>query len=227
MISFENTDASSFLDNAKYYYDRELLNILEKIALCYTRIVENYELVLNNEDAIRDYIHCNYLNNIDIRNELNFSYHFECEPKEYGVNDGYLDIKVFNENIFANPSEYYIIECKRLDSTNPKGTAGLNSKYINDGILRFIDKKYSCYHRVNGMIGFIVQQVNIDENVNCINDVLRDQYPNANTTKFLTKNNSIESYDYLYDSEHTDIDSNQLVLYHLMLDFSSNIETVN
>jgi len=77
------------------------------------------------------------------------------------------------------------------------------------------------------MIGFIVQRLDIDNNVNLINDVLRDQYPNANTTKFLTKINSIESHKYLYDSEHTDIDNNQLVLYHLMLDFSSNIETVN
>jgi len=227
MMAFENTDASNFLDNARFYYDRELLNILDKIVICYGLILANGELVSNNEDSIRDYIHCNYLNNIEVRTRLNFSYHFECEPKEFGTNDGYLDIKVFNENIFANPSEYYIIECKRLDAINPKGKTGLNAKYISDGILRFINKKYSSFHRVNGMIGFIVEDMDLDDNIANINHVIENHYPDANTIKYLTSNNSIVNCSYLYDSEHSDIENNKLKLYHLMLNFSANMTVVN
>ena len=62
---------------------------------------------------------------------------------------------------------YFIIECKRLD-----GNKTLNDKYKNEGINRFITKKYSSYYGANGMIGFVVKKIDIDENIKKIGSFL-------------------------------------------------------
>lgn len=223
MSSFEELDASAFKENAEYYYEREFLLILSKITLCYKKIISNSDQLENNEDKIRDHLHCNYLNNQAVRNALNLFYHFECEPKEYGSSEGYLDIKIFNENIFSNPSEYYIIECKRLNNQNKRGRDGLNGKYIKDGILRFVQKKYSSFHRSNGMIGFVVEKMDIDSNISDINYLLSNTYPEANTTSQIISIDFIDDFKFQYFSQHRDIDESDFKLYHLMLDFSDNL----
>ena len=222
MNEFDEIDASAF-EEAKNIYEKEFIFILSKIAICYKKIVTIGENLANNEDAIRDHIHCNYLNNQTVLNELNLLYHFECEPKEYGSTDGYLDIKIFNSNIFQNKSEYYIIECKRINNQNPKGATGLNAKYIKEGILRFVQKKYSAFHRINGMLGFVVEDMNISSNTSDINYLLTNTYKNSNTLILISPITLIENFDELYYSEHTDIDNLGFKLYHLMLDFSKNI----
>ena len=223
MSTFDGIDASPFKENARYYYEREFLLILSKIVLCYKKIISNGERLKNNEDNIRDYIHNNYLNNKVVRSELNLCYHFECEPKEYGSSEGYLDIKIFNDNIFSNPQEYYILECKRLNNQNKRGKNGLNGKYIKDGILRFVKKKYSSFHRINGMIGFVVEKMDIGSNVMDINYLLSNRFTEANTTSQIISIDFIEDFTFQYFSKHKDIDKSDFKLYHLMLDFSDNL----
>lgn len=222
MSEFEEIDASAF-EEAKNIYEKEFLFILSKIALCYKRIVQNGEDLTNNEDAIRDHIHCNYLNNQTVLNELNLLYHFECEPKEFGTSDGYLDIKIFNSNIFQNKSEYFIIECKRINNQNKRGETGLNAKYITEGIVRFVQKKYSSFHRINGMLGFVVENMNISDNITDINHLLANTFKGSNTMVLVSPIDLIEDFDQLYYSEHKDIDNADFKLFHLMLDFSNNI----
>lgn len=223
MSLFDDIDASAFKENARFYYEREFLIILSKIILCYKKIISHGEKVENNEGKIRDYIHNNYLNNQAVRSELNLFYHFECEPKEYGSSEGYLDIKIFNANIFSNPSEYYIIECKRINNQNKRGRDGLNGKYIKDGILRFVQKKYSSFHRINAMIGFVVEQMDIDGNISEINYLLSNMYSEANATTQISSIDVIAKFKFQYFSEHKDIDQSCFKLYHLMLDFSDNL----
>ena len=81
MSTFTETNASGFAE-ASIFYELEFLSILDKIVTFYKRIIDNCEVVENNEDKIRDYLHCNYLNNIQAKNEIGLNYHFECEPKE-------------------------------------------------------------------------------------------------------------------------------------------------
>lgn len=222
MSLFDDIDATAFQE-AKNYYEEEFLFILSKIVLCYKRIVSNREFLENNEDKIRDYIHNNYLNNQAVRNELGLLYHFECEPKEYGSKEGYLDIKIFNGNIFSNPDEYYIIECKRLNNQCRRAKTGLNGKYVKDGVLRFVQKKYSAFHRINGMIGFVVEKLNIWDNINDINHLLTNEYKESNTIVVITSISAIEGFDFQYFSEHKGTDKVKFKLYHLMFDFSTNI----
>ena len=115
MNSLEDIDASQFED-ASLFYEMEFVFILNKIYLFCEDIIKKGKYLENNEDKVRDFIYLNYLSNPAIKTKYDLYYHFECEPKEFGSTEGYLDIKICNENIFHNPNEYYIIECKRLDN---------------------------------------------------------------------------------------------------------------
>ncbi|MBB2146834.1 hypothetical protein GM921_15125 [Pedobacter sp. LMG 31464] len=222
---FGRFDASVFKQNAKLYYEGELVSILNKISQCHSISLSFNDLYRNNEDSIRDQLHCNYLNNTEIKKKIGLRYHFECEPKEFGVGEGYLDIKVFNANIFKNPSEYFIIECKRLNSLNLKGRTGLNAEYIEHGIMRFVKEKYSCYHRINAMIGFIVSKLDLDENINNINHLLINEFPDSNTTDVIKPYSNQSSQPFI--SKHYDVSKRPFRLYHLMLDYSSNLLSAN
>jgi hypothetical protein len=100
----------------------------------------------------------------------------------------------------------------------------LNAKYIENGIDRFITKFYSSYYRVNGMIGFIVEDLKIDENVKSINTLLTTSFSSISTKQEITKDSFIDDFEYHYNSIHADKDNDELKIYHLMFDLSENIQ---
>ena len=138
-------------------------------------------------------------------------------------NLGRTDIKIETQNTFIDTKAYYIIECKRLDSQNQTGTTGLNGKYISDGICRFVSGKYSTYKNTNGMIGFIVQPIDIHKNTICINGLLANQSFKTNTNFNLQPRKIKDDFEYCYCSTHS-TGKQEIVIYHLMLDFSNNIQ---
>ncbi len=72
------------------------------------------------------------------------------------------------------------------------------------------------------MIGFIVEKMNIHQNTEKINNLLKTS--NAiSTTKKITKSNFIKGFEFHYHSEHKDKDNNKFGIYHLMFDFSENM----
>ncbi|OHD85441.1 hypothetical protein [Sulfuricurvum sp. RIFCSPLOWO2_12_FULL_43_24] len=172
----------------------ELLNFIYK---CYLIMLDDTVMVPhNNENKIRDILLLNYLNDNSIRHMLGMT-HFLFDP-EVPENNGRSDIKVQTYDTFQDTKAYYILECKRLN-----GQTTLNHEYVNNGINRFTTKYYSSYFNINGMIGFIIHPINIDENMRKIGDFFD-----------LIEENK------LYQSTHDGI-----ILYHLMMDFSNNIET--
>ena len=136
-------------------------------------------------------------------------------------------MKITSKDYFEDQEAYYVIECKRLNNTNTSGSSGLNSEYIQNGIHRFTSKKYSSYYSVNGMIGFIVEDLNIEENTERINTLLLGSMNEINTIQQLTKSSHIKNFAYQYISQHTDIDKSEIKIYHLMFDFKDNIQLVN
>ena len=198
-------DASSY-GEAPNQYEAIFKNLMLNIYSCYEYLLASSVLVPNNnENRIRDIL-LEYLKNKNIRSEICIisGYIFE---KEVDENTGRVDIKIRDANEFIKYEEhdaYYIIECKRLDGTN-----GLNTAYVSDGIERFTTNYgsardqayYSSYYGINGMIGFIVNDINIHDNM-------------AQIGPFF---NEIER-DKLYESNHAN-----LKLYHLMMDFSHNL----
>ncbi|MFN5983990.1 MAG: hypothetical protein ACK476_11135 [Fluviicola sp.] len=215
-------DASNFSGSIPFY-DNEFEKILSKITICYQLMKTDKVVLENDENKIRDILLLNYLKNDEIRRNVDLlKWHFEREVQE-DHSIGRTDIKVISSNTFEKQEAYYILECKRLDNTNTTGTSGLNAKYIENGIKRFITKYYSSYYRVNGMIGFIVEELKIDENMKSINDLLTNSFSSISTKQVIVKDSFIDNYEYHYSSIHIDKDNDDLKIYHLMLNFAENI----
>jgi hypothetical protein len=179
--------------------------------------------LLNDENEIRDNLLFNYLNNDDIRGKVELKgYIFNREVPEDN-NEGRTDIKIQTNQSFIETKAYYIIECKRLDSRYLRGKSGLNAEYIKNGIFRFVEEKYSSYCGINGMMGFVVEDIDIQGNTENLNFVNEQYFPETNTEQGLQRVDCIEGYEYIYKSRHKTVSGGNLILYHLMLDFSDNI----
>lgn len=204
-------DASRFRF-LQFYKDGVFEFILTQIYNCYKRMLSDYPSIENDENLIRNGLYKNYLENDFIREEFKLlPYLFDTEVEIYKDDDsviGRTDIKVYNAvERTKNTKAYYIIECKRLDGSNR-----LNKKYISEGINRYIEnEKYPSFKKVNGMIGFVVNSIDIEENTK--------NFPDLKCHQFIT------GFKYSYISNHTTTKSNNLTLYHLMLDFSSKIKS--
>ena len=213
-MMFAQLNASSYKYSSTFY-NAEFEGILSKIIICYNMMIANSVRLISDENKIRDVILKDYLNNNNVRKQVKLTdFLFNREVPE--DNDlGRTDIKIETQNTFIDTKAYYIIECKRLDSQNQTGTTGLNGKYISDGICRFVSEKYSTYKNTNGMIGFIVQSMNIHNNTNCINGLLANQNFQINTKLNLQPRKIEDNFEYSYCSIHS-IRKQEIVIYHLM-----------
>lgn len=207
-------DASKFKFEYEYQ-EKDLKFILNSVYKCYLRIIASNIRVNNNENDIRDlFISDLYLDNHKLKQELDIvEFLFD---KEIQTETGRVDIRVLNmiNTMKGNFKPYYFIECKRLDGViNSENKNTLNDKYINDGISRFIEEKYHTYQEANAMIGFVVKEIDIEENCKFF--------------KFLNSHNFIDDFDYSYISSHTTKSKKDFTLYHLMLNFSKIIKTTS
>jgi len=216
-------DVSNY-DYINKNYAKEFQRVLRGIYVCYKKMLKDKVKLPNDENKIRNCLVIDYLRNDRIRKNIDLlGFQFEIESPEDNTN-GRVDIKICTLKTFVKSAAYYIVECKRLDNENTKGNTGLNAKYIKEGIYRFVTKKYSSYHRINAMIGFIVENMEIQKNKDNINFLLNklSDY-NCKTTKYLSEEIFIPDFEFHYSSEHKDIENKNIMLYHLMLDFSKLI----
>lgn len=221
-MMFTELNASGY-DYNGIFYNADFEEILSKIITCYNLMLTDNVSLTNDENAIRDVLLINYLKDNPTRKKIKLTdYLFDREvPEDRSL--GRTDIKIQTLNTFQDTSAYYIIECKRLDATNPNGTTGLNAKYIENGICRFASFSYSSHYKTNGMIGFVVDELDINENVSSINNLISTNFSKANTTQDLQYRAIVDDFQFSYCSCHN-VDENNVVLYHLMFDFSENIK---
>lgn len=221
-MMFTELNASGY-DYNGIFYNAEFEEILSKIITCYNLMLTDNVSLTNDENAIRDVLLINYLKDNPTRKKIKLTdYLFDREvPEDRSL--GRTDIKIQTLNTFQDTSAYYIIECKRLDTTNPNGTTGLNAKYIENGICRFASVSYSSHYKTNGMIGFVVEELDINENVSSINNLISTNFSKANTTQDLQYRAIVKDFEFSYCSCHK-VTENSLVLYHLMFDFSKQIQ---
>lgn len=228
-MMFKNLDASSFNYNSAFY-QKEFEKVLLGVIMCYNCINLSEVFLPNDENKIRDIMLDNYLKDDSFkRAHSNLSnYHFDYETVE---NRGRADIRVLPINPYLGDKAYYIIECKRLDNKNTNGISGLNAEYVKNGVCRFVTDYYSSYFSINGMIGFVVEGIDIDENrhhinsffnKNLIND--RKEQVNACTIQKMGLVMINPDFKYSYTSKHRLADQNEMVLYHLMFDFSKKMQ---
>lgn len=218
----QSLNASAFAENCYHIYNQEFENILVTIIKCYKLMIAYKTNLSNDENKIRNKLVGNeFLSNNQVRSELGITdYLFEPEaPEKFGR----ADIKIISKKLtFSDTEAYFIIECKRLDSKNTSGISGLNAEYIDEGIARFASKKYSMYDGTAGMIGFVVEKMDIQQNVSAINTLLIEHFTQISTEEVLTYKTLVSDFKYSYFSKHK-IDGVVKIIYHLMLDFSDNI----
>ena len=203
----------------KQVYTKELEGILAKVVLCYNLMIEDNVELPNDENMIRDILVNEYVNNPHIKRVLELNYFVFPEVPE-SKTTGRTDIRIHNPNLYYEQEAYYIIECKRLDNKARRGVSGLNSKYITNGIQRFTEETYSSYYKTNAMIGFVVEPMNINENIKDINHLLTKKHIHCGTTQVILQDNFIPNFTFHYRSEHTTKSQVKIKLFHLMLDFS-------
>lgn len=216
-MMFPEIDASAY-GHSSIIYHEEFEEVLSKIIACYNRMLRDNVNLSNNENSIRDYMLYNYLKKQWFKKQYEVTnYLFDPELPE---NNGRIDIRIMPINPFVNDDAYFVIECKRIDSKNRKGTSGLNSEYIKEGIDRFVNSKYTSYYRTNGMIGFVVETMNISENIVDINDLMKGT---MNVTQELFYREITTDFNFSYCSTHS-VNTHEITIYHLMFNFANNIK---
>ena len=225
---FENINTTKFGYSSSFYIN-EFEAILRGIIVCSQCINSSVEKLPNNENEIRDIMLLKYLKNESFKKaHFNLAnYHFDYETIE---NTGRADIRILPVNPYINDEAYYIIECKRLNNQNLTGITGLNAEYVKNGICRFVTGSYSSSFGINGMIGFVVENFDIDKNITHINSFLkqdltndRGKNVNAKPIQEITPINIGKDFNYCYASKHQASTQNEITLYHLMFDFSKQI----
>lgn len=228
MATSSSLNATSFVysqTRRDFYFESILITCVE----VYQAIIGSAIQLANDENTIRNEF-LKYLQ------DMSFKQSHELKnlkfDKETSENTGRADIRVLpTKDEYVNDEEYYIIECKRLDSKNLHGASGLNAKYVKNGICRFVSGYYSTYYSCNAMFGFVVEHVDMENDVvNNINSMLNvtmtndhDIDVNANVIQQMCYQDFANNYPYSYLSTHTHVSGKELVLYHLMFDFSNNI----
>lgn len=195
-----------------------IMEICELLVEDFTR--KNRKLP-NNENGIRSIMLEEYLDNDSIRRNYDMlDYSFTPETQEnYDGKGNYIgraDIRIKLKTDFDKHSAYYIVECKRID-----GTKDLNKKYVEEGVARFITQKYSAYYGKNIMLGFVVREMNMSDNVK---DIKNLQDINLGTQiqdnfEMLCKEKNCEMYKCTYQ-----IQQGELELRHIFSDFSSIVD---
>lgn len=203
-------NASAFT-KSNIYLDREFEFILNGVYKCYQKMLVDYSRIENNENKIRNRLYKDYLKSSITRTWLGLeNYIFHPEVPEIDENydeSARTDLIVYNALTYVkDETAYYVIECKRID-----GTKSLNDKYVTNGINRFVDDRYPSNKSVNGMIGFVVRQIDIDDNISRITGLISYAF--------------IPQFSFTYTSTHTSVSSRMFTLYHLMLDFTQLIST--
>ena len=186
-------------------------NMLECFELMRQDCERNSVKISNNEICIRDYLFYNYLNNDAVMRAIGFDdFLFIPEVPENYVDNrpiGRADLQVFSTERFRHRERYFIIECKRVD-----GNLTLDREYIDEGIRRFVGEspKYTSFYKVNGMLGFVVREFDIDQNTDRINQLLKSDYSDIHVKDYLHTG----SIPHTYISSHGETGHEQITLIH-------------
>lgn len=118
---------------------------------------------------------CAYLENN--QNRSIHLFRIDWDPNvldDRGTQKGHIDIRVTRGYV---ASEYFSLECKRLNEIDKKGKfSSLAGKYVDEGVMRYVSEQYSG-GKNGGMIGYIMDG-DIAKAVKCINDAIEKRKNN-------------------------------------------------
>jgi len=194
----------------KYHYD--FVALLTKIYQSSLKLQNSRVVLPKNENKIRNILVDEYLSK-----EIT-EYEFK---KEENNNLGRVDIYIVNKLDNSKPN--FIIECKLLDNKNVDGSEGLNAKYIQNGIQRFLIEHYYLDNNfyTNAMVGFVVSNIDIANNIVSINRLSSKLLNNLAEIKQGIALEQDDIYKSIYKTHVGGV--KEFIVYHLMLNFSKNI----
>ena len=118
---------------------------------------------------------CAYLENN--KNRSIHLFRIDWDPNvldEKGIQKGRIDIRVTHGYV---ASEYFSLECKRLNEIDKKGNfSSLAGKYVDEGVMRYINEQYSGGMN-GGMIGYVMDG-DTDKAVKCVNEAIEKRKEN-------------------------------------------------
>ena len=108
-------------------------------------------------------------------------------------------------------SSYLSFECKILNCHDSSSVAA----YIDEGIMRFISGKYASNEKIGGMVGYLINE-KIDNCVEKINEKVEQKI-----SKFdcLVKSSVSMDFDGIYESNHSRVHLNAILIYHIFMIF--------
>jgi len=205
----ENQAYTQFGDIPVHDYNRRFKTLLLKIYQSYEQLLVDNQCIPRHEDEITKILVDIYLVKLD-------NYTFR---REKGNNLGIVDIYIVEDFLDNKPE--FIIECKVLDNINLQGLEGKNAKYIKNGVYRFLNGHYFLSNKfyINAMVGFIVDDLDIVSNIDNLNLVSKNI---IGEIVDITQEITLEEEN-LYKSTYRTIREKNFTIYHLMMDFSKNI----
>ena len=165
----------------------------------------------------------------DIENEIRDRFIWDLENRneatKYLIQDGILHLD-FERTHFVSRDEKrrtdmlffltglgnFTIECKRLFNQNYR-----NNEYITNGLVRFIDLKYSEDNEYAAMIGFMV-----DDNHPFIYENIKQKLFNNNYVPSKFSQEEFSRWELAVKSTHTRKNNSEINIYHLFFDFSQH-----
>jgi len=213
---------SAIFKNDTVYFVSEFHKVLQLLIFSCEKMILKEKFDLTEwENFLRNILVEKYLRkyktNFQI-DHLNFYSEVEEISENYQTG-GFIDIHISNPmKITGKEDLFYAFECKRLDGYSVK-----NKEYINNGLYRFIDGKYSKNMSLAGMIGFVQsfqKKGNMNSLIVDIKNIL-NSHKIIKTTKNLMPYNINKKFKYSYFSQHRRKNKlSKIDLYHLFFNFN-------
>jgi hypothetical protein len=207
-------------DIAENHYLDEFTQVLKLCIYSYDKLMidtQEIDLKTSQEDPIRNLLVDKYLR----RYKDHFS--LAClifkkggeisNPQEGYITTGRVDINIENALNLCDEECCYTIECKRLDGYSSKNVA-----YVQEGLLRFINEKYSKEMPISGMIAF-VQEFQKKGNINNIVSNLKILIDNCSIHEEFHQHIISYNFKHSYKSAHRRSE-NLIDVFHIFYDFT-------
>ena len=140
-----------------------------------------------------------------------------CIEPNLGTQDGRNDIRFYPPS-HARQTIFFTAECKRLHVNTASGFKSLANKYVDEGVIRFAEGKYSSGLPCGGMIGYVMD----DRMDQALQSVLREIEKKKWRSrlrlraKAKTPSGAIQSHRWSIDTEHRRSDG-RFTMHHLLL----------
>ena len=140
-----------------------------------------------------------------------------CIEPNLGTQDGRNDIRFYPPS-HARQTIFFTAECKRLHVNTASGFKSLANKYVDEGVIRFAEGKYSSGLPCGGMIGYVMD----DRMDQALESVLREIEKKKWRSrlrlraKAKTPSGAIQSHRWSIDTEHRRSDG-RFTMHHLLL----------